>query len=246
MKTTAYNRIAASLRDRILSGEWRENYRLPPERALCEEFQTSRITIRHALRILKDEGLAEQRQGKGTFVRPNAARKIPLLATDFFGSTETHAPDLTRTVKSWGKALADVDVANTLQIQPGEIIMEGVRVDALESVPVATDHLYLIWPYSNKLTEDHLAEIDFLKRWSRVHCLELTHCTQSIEAVQAEELESALLRVPTGAVLLKETNILFLGGGIPAGLFVSRYRHDYFRFDATVDLRSRTSSGAEL
>ena len=132
MKTTAYNRIAASIRDRILNGDWEQNAKLPTERELCTEFKSSRITIRRALQILEDEGLAERRQGSGTFVRSTVARKIPLLTTDFFGSIETHAPDLVRSVKSWRETPAAQEVARALNLLPSEPVMEAVRITSTE------------------------------------------------------------------------------------------------------------------
>src|SRR5690606_11755906 len=60
MQSTAYNRVAAALRDQILAGSWDGRNQLPTERELCEQFQTSRITIRRALQILEDEQLVER------------------------------------------------------------------------------------------------------------------------------------------------------------------------------------------
>ena len=39
---------------------------LPPERALCEQYQVDRVTVRKALQMLADEKLIERRQGRGT------------------------------------------------------------------------------------------------------------------------------------------------------------------------------------
>jgi DNA-binding GntR family transcriptional regulator len=239
LKTTAYNRIAASIRDRILSGTWDENEKLPTERELCEEFKSSRITIRHALQILEEEGLAERRQGSGTFVRPTVARKIPLLTTDFFGSIEKHAPDLTRVVASWQETPAADEVARSLYLPSNHPVMEAVRVDLLGVTPVATDQLHLIRDYAEALSERDLCDLNFLDTWARKQRLDVTHCTQLIEAVQAQPRETRLLALTDETVLLKETNVVFIAGNVAAGLFVSHYRHDYFRFDATVDLRSR-------
>jgi GntR family transcriptional regulator len=64
-----YQRIAADLRRRIVSGEIPAGSRLPSERTLMEELGVARTTLREALRMLRDEGLVASEQGRGTFVR---------------------------------------------------------------------------------------------------------------------------------------------------------------------------------
>lgn len=50
-------------------GELRPGDQLPPERALAEQFQVSRASVREALRSLELLGVVETRAGGGTFVR---------------------------------------------------------------------------------------------------------------------------------------------------------------------------------
>ncbi len=50
-------------------GELRPGDQLPPERALAEQFQVSRASVREALRSLELLGAVETRAGGGTFVR---------------------------------------------------------------------------------------------------------------------------------------------------------------------------------
>ena len=59
-------RLAQSIRLGVLE----EGDRLPPERELAETFGVSRVTLREAIRALRDAGLVESRRGRGggTFV----------------------------------------------------------------------------------------------------------------------------------------------------------------------------------
>jgi len=50
-------------------GELHPGDQLPPERALAEQFQVSRASVREALRSLELLGVVETRAGGGTFVR---------------------------------------------------------------------------------------------------------------------------------------------------------------------------------
>jgi len=74
MPITAYNQMAQTLRERILSAAWKPGAQLPTERSLCDSFAVSRITVRRALQILEEESLVLRRQGRGTYVN---ARPVP-------------------------------------------------------------------------------------------------------------------------------------------------------------------------
>ena len=237
-RTTAYKRLAEAIRQRILDGEWRAGQQLPTEQRLCDEFSASRITVRRALQIMEEELLVRRRQGSGTFVSTTPVRKIPILNTDFFASVVRPAPDLNRRVESSGWIEADDDLAEQLDAVPGDKILHAVRVDELRGEPVASDELWLPGRIASDLDADDMAELDFLDRWQAVENIRLDYGTQSIEATRARAPLTGLLQVRSGDPLLKETNTLYLIAGQRAGLFVSHYRHDYFRFDATVAIRA--------
>lgn len=70
-KKPAYMVIGDELREQIISQELPAGARLPSERELVDRFGVARMTVRHALDMLQDEGLIERRRGRtgGTFVR---------------------------------------------------------------------------------------------------------------------------------------------------------------------------------
>lgn len=66
--TTAYERIAADLAERVRKGEFRTGASLPSEASLVEQYGVSRNTARRAYRALADSGLVIIRHGSGAFV----------------------------------------------------------------------------------------------------------------------------------------------------------------------------------
>jgi DNA-binding FadR family transcriptional regulator len=99
-------RLAQSVRLGVLtSGD-----RLPPERELAETFGVSRVTLREAIKALREAGLVESRRGRGggTFVvTPSAARAA---APDPLRSNVAHSLydtlELRRIVEPGAAALA--------------------------------------------------------------------------------------------------------------------------------------------
>lgn len=56
--------------DRIATGEFQECDALPPEADLAEILGVSRLTMREAVRVLKDRGVLSVVHGRGTYVAP--------------------------------------------------------------------------------------------------------------------------------------------------------------------------------
>jgi len=64
-----YRQAADAMRERIVKGAWPIGLQIPTLPELAQEFGVALITVRQAVRILRDEGLLVPEQGRGTFVR---------------------------------------------------------------------------------------------------------------------------------------------------------------------------------
>jgi GntR family transcriptional regulator of arabinose operon len=64
-----HTQVATILKERILTGTWRDGENIPTEKALSVEFDVARGTVRQALQKLEAEGYLRREQGRGTFVR---------------------------------------------------------------------------------------------------------------------------------------------------------------------------------
>jgi GntR family transcriptional regulator len=67
-----YQRVIDSITAQIQSGELAPGDKLPTYAQLAEQFKISVTTAQLALRILRERGLVEGHQGKGTYVAENA------------------------------------------------------------------------------------------------------------------------------------------------------------------------------
>ena len=77
-----YARIANQLIAAIASGRYRVGSLLPTEHELCEQFDSSRFTIREALRLLAEGGMVSRRPRAGTVVISSIQREPYLQALD--------------------------------------------------------------------------------------------------------------------------------------------------------------------
>jgi GntR family transcriptional regulator, transcriptional repressor for pyruvate dehydrogenase complex len=74
----AAQRVAERIRSAIRAGELHDGDRLPPERALIEQFGYSRAIVREALRMLEEEGLISLHAGRngGAVIRTPGAERL--------------------------------------------------------------------------------------------------------------------------------------------------------------------------
>jgi GntR family transcriptional regulator len=64
-----YTQVADAMRARIVKGVWSIGMKIPALPDIAQEFDVAMVTIRQAIQLLKEEGLLEPEQGRGTFVK---------------------------------------------------------------------------------------------------------------------------------------------------------------------------------
>ncbi len=95
---------------------------------------------------------------------------------------------------------------------------------------------------ADRLGEEELGDLDFLARWQRAQGISLSHCSQVVEAVAADAAVARLLGLKARSPVLKESDVMHVSSGRPAGVFVSYYRPDCFQFTATVRITVKHTS----
>jgi len=78
-----YIKVQKELRKKIVKGLYTDGDLLPSENKLSEQYGLSRMTIRHALKDLENEGLIYRKQGKGSIVEYKQ-KSIELLSIKGF------------------------------------------------------------------------------------------------------------------------------------------------------------------
>ena len=78
-----YIKVQKELKKKIVRGEYSDGDLLPSENKLSEHYGLSRMTIRHALKDLENEGLISRHKGKGSIVE-SKQRSIELLSIKGF------------------------------------------------------------------------------------------------------------------------------------------------------------------
>lgn len=64
-----YEEIQIWIKQRLEKGELKPGDKLESEYKLCQQFQVSRQTVRHAISLLEEKGIVERYRGSGTYIK---------------------------------------------------------------------------------------------------------------------------------------------------------------------------------
>jgi GntR family transcriptional regulator len=224
-----YFQIQRALVEKIHSGELREGDLLTSEWQLARAYHVSRVTAREALHGLKTSGYASSLRGRGTFVT-KPKREKPL--TQLRGFTEEITQ---RGMVATSRLLeqrvidADVELAESLEVQVGTPVMKLRRLRLADGIPMAVEKTYVSLSHFSGIEQINFGEQSLyqtLRDQFRVH---VAWAAETIEIVPASREESRLLKIPAKTGVLSISRNTITEDRVPIEVTVSRYRADRYR-----------------
>jgi GntR family transcriptional regulator len=208
-RSYVYQRIADNLRSRVNDGEFRGGHVLPSEADLASSYSASRLTVRRALGILRDEGLVDARRGFGWFVAAH-----PLEHTlGHLGTIEEQisrsGATAERNILRFEFVVARGRVAETLNVPR---VLRVDRVNTAEGEIIARVVAHVPEELASGLS---LAQVRERSLYDLLP-VEIGSAKQRISAVAASEEDAALLGVPGGSPCLQSERITLTVSGDPA------------------------------
>ena len=195
MRTTRYQAIAEELRLRIEDGNLHAGRLLPSESAMSSEFATSRMTVRRALELLRDDGLVDSRQGLGWYVAAEPVRQ-PLAQLETI-EEQVAATGATneRRILEFGFVEPPGRVRGILG--PGRTL-EVIRLNLADGEPFARVTVWCPEQLGASLSRDQVEAASFYDLLP----VSLGGAEQTIGAAAASDEDATLLGVPPGSPVL--------------------------------------------
>lgn len=217
-----YRKVAAELREAIIQGEYATGAKLPPEATLAERYGVSRGTIRHALAVLRSDGLVTSRRGTPRTVLggPRAQSFSELLSfTNWARSLgETPGGRVDRVVRR----PADPEEAGQLGLEEGAEVYLVLRLRTLSGEPVMVERtLYppRVGSLVAELPPDAVSHTEALVQ----HGVHFTDADHTIDLTWADADDIRLLECPPDQVLLRERRRTTDPSGTPVEWSEDRY-----------------------
>src|SRR4051812_47880928 len=136
-----YRQLADDLRARIADGDFRVGEAIPSEAQLSDRYRTSRITVRHALALLEDEGLVHRQQGSGSFIRPRHFAVGPRKLTSFSEEVRDRGASHSSRLLSIDVVAATEDLPLDLDESGAAVRVERVRMADGRPIAYQVSHL---------------------------------------------------------------------------------------------------------
>jgi GntR family transcriptional regulator len=220
-----YREIEQALRARIAT--LRPGHRLPSDADLCTEFGVSRMTARHAMSQLAEEGLVRRDPGRGTFVaEPPTHRRANFLMTFSHEMRRQGRVPSSRIVGRIVRYPDDAERAD-LRVARGEQVIELRRVRLADGSAVAVEVAVLasrcvaaVMAADLEAGSLHEALIDAGYVPSRGK--------SSIGAEAATRDDAVLLGISNGEPMLVERRLILDQRGRPIERTESRYAADRY------------------
>lgn len=242
MTTPLHERIAADLRERIVSGLLAVGDQVPSEAELQEQWQGSRAPVRQALAALRAEGLIAGGRGRSPIVQKHQLSQPfdTMLSFSSWVQLMGRAPGQ-RTIEI-ARRTADDAVADHLEIEAGDPVVQLIRVRSMDSEPVMVERTSFKLQYGKTLFE-HDPDAGSIYAHLISRGLEVGGARHVIDAVPADAVDAHLLGIDTGTPLLREQRTAHTVGGDVFEYSDDRYRADRVSFTIHNTPEGRASLG---
>ncbi len=231
MRTIRYQQIADELRSRLASVG--AGQVLASESELSAEFGVSRVTIRRALEILREQGLVDARQGFGWYVAGEPLRQSLDELGTIEGQLERRGIKPERRVIEFAYRVAPARVA---QVLGTDQVLRVKRLNLADGEPFA---LVTVWCPAD--LAQHLSRRDIEQHpFYEMLDVEVRGATQTIGADSVDGADAELLGVRPSSPVLRCERITTDTSGRP--VLMSEHVFPARRTEFVVDLPSAQPS----
>lgn len=232
--TPLHHQVYVVLRQQIEEGQFAGDKPIPSEIELTQIFNVSRITIRHSLDRLRQEGLVTRARGRGTFAQvPQVPQAISANLSGIFENLM--AMGLRTRVKliEFGYMPAPPLVAQQLKLKPGARVQRAVRVRYRKNIPFSHLTTYLPEEIGKHCDERELSEKPLLLLMERAG-IKVSAADQSVSAKLADTIVGPRLGVETGSPLLWVRRTVFDQNRRPVEHLHALYRPDIYEYQMSM------------
>lgn len=239
MRRIRYQEIADDLRERARREP--AGSVLPSEAEMSTEYDASRVTVRRALELVRDEGLIAARQGFGWFVATEPVRQSLESLVTIESQIEGVGKLSERKIEEFAFESPPDRVRRLLDVDQ---VLRVKRVNLADGEPFAVVTVWCPGELGARLSRRDVERRPFYELLD----VELRGASQTIGADLADAADAALLGVPESSPVLRCQRVTTARGGEP--VLVSEHIFPAHRTEFVVDLPqaepSMTPSGLRM
>lgn len=200
-----YIEILEIVRARISGGEYPVGDRLPSEAEFCNEFASSRFTVREALRRLQAEGLVERSQGAGSKVVRNSSSGVFVQSHRSVSELVQFSLDTHYFFIESEETVLDDVLAPMVGGSSGETwcVVRGLRSTEPNREPLCLIESYIPKRFAKFVSKLARAQGPLYSILEQESGERITSATQSAQALEMPDHISAAMSVPRRSISLR-------------------------------------------
>ncbi len=227
--TPLHTQITEALRLQIKQDELKAGENFPSERELAERFAVSRMTVRQALRHLRQENLIYHERGLGTFV---SNRKLDVHTRNLSGFSEEMASlglVPSSRVLQLKRETPDERIVKDLDLEIGAEVFHLERLRLADDEPMAYESTFLPSSLCPELDKVDLTKNSLYQVLADNYNVRMHHAAESLEAAAANRFEAKQLGIKQNAPVLVVHRVVFTESNQPIESARTTYRADRYR-----------------
>ncbi|MBQ9156509.1 MAG: GntR family transcriptional regulator [Eubacterium sp.] len=224
-----YQQFRDIVEEKISSGEWKPDDKIPSENQLSAQYGLSRMTVRSVLLDLVKEDKLYRVQGKGTYVTQQKIEAQSLYYVGVREQLEQMGYEVSTKTIECREVACDHNVAKHLNLEEGTPVFMIKRVRSIKDGPVSIHVSYIPQRYSQGLTPELLEKEQLCVIMNQNYGLQRKRVSETLESVAADKEEASLLNVDKGHPLLLLKDELFSEEDRPYEYTKVIFRGDKFK-----------------
>lgn len=232
--TPIYLQIQRYMKEQITNGDWMIGSAIPSERSLSQQLSVSRMTVRHAIQGLIEDGILTTVRGRGTFVTDVKVEQQLLSVSSFTNIIQKKGKQPKTNMIAFSKREASKEEAAQLQLKEKDAVLWVERVRLADDVPMVYETTTIPWTIASPLTEKDI-EHSLYEAIEKKLSLTIGKAKQSIEAAASNKKIADLLEIEQSAPILKVERLTHLDNGSPFEYVRSFYAGERYKFYLEID-----------
>jgi GntR family transcriptional regulator len=220
----AYQKIQATIMERIEKGELKPGDAVDSERELARIHKVSLMTARHALTGLEREGMVQRRRGAGTFVAPPKIHFNKL--TSFTEQMASRSLSACSKILSFELVDNEHEVAARLALTADTRLLKLERLRLAGDEPFAIETCYLAAEDVAGLTRSQLVRGSLFSILEGTYGIQIAYADEEMDATAAAPATASLLKVARDEPLLRIRQVIYSTKGKAALYVLGLYRSD--------------------
>lgn len=197
-----YAQLETIVREKIASGEWQPNHRIPSENELNKIYGLSRMTARGVLTTLVNDGVLFRVPGKGTYVAPPKINTVSPAYVGVREQLEAMGYQTSTELVGMGVEAVPDTVRSQLQLGPDDPVYAIHRVRSVQGEPISSHHSYVPASLAPGLETLDVVNEQLCVVLESSFSLRMRNVREQLEAIPATGEEAKRLRVRAGSPLL--------------------------------------------